>query len=285
MHRKSSAFTLIELLVVIAIISMLLAIIAPSLKLAQERAQMIICRANLRSYGLATNTYVNDNNDTYMSDCWTALWDGDNKPGLPDIFLQCQWHDARVSPDNTPQRAGVLWAYMNAQKAHMCPTFKRFARVHGANHPQHNNNPVNVPIDPQYAFSLNVFLGSLKGTGVPWGVKKESEVVNPGETLVWVEETIWLIPGWAGWTLNDTCFFSRHDDDPTQWGDFIATYHSTSLAKPEDGKGEAVFVDGHVELLDPYYVVNLAGGKQARAGFIHSWPLKGKLSPTIPYVP
>ncbi len=282
--QKKNAFTLIELLVVIAIIAMLLAIIAPSLQLAKERAQFIYCKVNLRSYGLAMKLYLGDNDDKYPTNSWNAMWAGNKggSNGLPNVPLNCQWHDARISPEVNPGFAGPLWPYMDSQKAHMCPTFKKFAKVHGASHPNHDSS---IPIDPQYAFSLNNFLGSQKNNGQVWGVKGESQVMNPANVLVWVEETIWLIPGWAGWVLNDTCFFSRHQDDGTQWGDFIATYHNTSLAKPDDGKGNAVFVDGHVELLDPYYTVDLAGGKQARAGFIYSWPLKGKLSPTIPYIP
>ena len=283
--QKKNAFTLIELLVVIAIIGMLLAIIAPSLQLAKERAQFIYCKVNLRSYGLTMKIYLNENDDKYP-ESKTSMFNGDagGSNGLPVIPWRCQWHDERISPENNPGFAGPLWPYMDSQKAHMCPTFKKFARVHGSSHPGHD---ASIPIEPQYAFSQNVFLGrwvTRNGILQPLAVGKESEVINPANVLVWVEETIWLIPGWAGWVLNDTCFFSRHDDDNTQWGDFIATYHNTSLAKPNDGEGNAVFVDGHVELLDPYYTVDLAGGKQARAGFIHSWPLRGKLSPNSPYI-
>ena len=277
MKHYKDAFTLIELLVVIAIIALLLAIIVPSLKLAKEKAQFIICKTNLRSYGLTMKLYINDNDGKYPTDCFNAMWAGNKggSNGLPSVPLNCQWHDARISPDNNPGFAGPLWQYMDSQKAHICPTFKKFAKVHGPDHPGHI--PA-IPIEPQYAYSMNVFLGTNTR-----GVTKETQVSNPGETLVWVEETIWLIDDWAGWVLNDTCFFSRHHLDTVGWGDFIATYHNTSTAKPDEGKGNAVFVDGHVALLDPYHTVDLTGGGQARAGFIYSWPLRGKYSPTKPY--
>lgn len=273
MNQKKNAFTLIELLVVIAIIGLLLAIIAPSLQLAKERAQFILCKVNLKSYGLSMKLYNNEYDDMYP-ECSTSMFNGNYTGYGYTIPINCQWHDTRISPQNNSNFAGPLWEYMDNQDAHMCPTFKKFAKIHGADHPGHDNN---IPIDPQYAFSQNAFLGR------DYGAMKESQVMNPAETLVWVEETIWLIPGWAGWVLNDTCFFSRHDDDTTEWGDFIATYHNTSLARKDDGMGNAVFVDGHVQLLDPYRVEQLPGGKQARAGFIYSWPLKGKLSSTMPY--
>ena len=76
---------------------------------------------------------------------------------------------------------------------------------------------------------------------------------------------------------------SRHDDDNYNFGDFIATYHNTPIDRRDNGLGNAVFVDGHIELNDPYDSVELQGGKEARRSFILAWPLKGKLSPTMLY--
>lgn len=60
-HEKG--FTLIELLVVIAIIALLLSIIMPALNKAKTYAQEVICKNNIRQYGLATEMYCNENND------------------------------------------------------------------------------------------------------------------------------------------------------------------------------------------------------------------------------
>ena len=265
MKYKKSAFTLIELLVVIAIIGLLLSIMIPSLKRAKEKAQFLFCESNLKTYGLTMKVYLEDHDDIYPY-CSTSMFNGTAVLG---INWQCEWHDERVSPNNTPECAGPLWPYMDSDAAHMCSTFKAFAKVYGEDHPGHDDD---IPINPVYAYSQNAFLG-YEG-----GVLKESQVVSPAETLVWVEETIWLIPGWADWVLNDTCFWSRHYKDSTGFGDFIATYHNTPLDRRNDGLGNAVFVDGHVQLNDPYRVVQLAGGGEARQGFILSWPRKGKLS-------
>ncbi len=60
-RRVLHAFTLIELLVVIAIISILAALLMPSLSQARERARQMYCMNNLRQVGMATLLYADDN--------------------------------------------------------------------------------------------------------------------------------------------------------------------------------------------------------------------------------
>jgi len=60
---NSGGFTLIELLVVIAIISLLLAILMPSLRAVKQRGQTVVCLNNLKQIGMAANLYANDYED------------------------------------------------------------------------------------------------------------------------------------------------------------------------------------------------------------------------------
>ncbi|MBO4632826.1 MAG: DUF1559 domain-containing protein [Lentisphaeria bacterium] len=63
-HRMASRiFTLLELLIVIAIIAILAALLLPTLNKARARAQSIACLNNLRSIGIAFNSYFSDFND------------------------------------------------------------------------------------------------------------------------------------------------------------------------------------------------------------------------------
>ena len=61
----AKAFTLIELLVVIAIIALLLSILNPALTSVKEQAQFIICKTNLKNYGLAGAMYIQNNNESF----------------------------------------------------------------------------------------------------------------------------------------------------------------------------------------------------------------------------
>ncbi|MBL7106158.1 MAG: type II secretion system protein [Phycisphaerae bacterium] len=54
------AFTLIELLVVISIISILMAILMPSLQKVRYQAKSLVCNSNLRQWGIMLTAYTND---------------------------------------------------------------------------------------------------------------------------------------------------------------------------------------------------------------------------------
>jgi len=276
--KTRRAFTLIELLVVIAIIGMLLAVLIPSLKKAKEHMKLLVCCTNLKAYHTANKLYLEDNDSVfpYSRDALFAKASG-----------PCQWHDRRAAPWNDVSNAGVIWPYIETDKVCLCPTFVAFAKNYYECHTPGDNT---IPLEPQYSYSQNHYLGG--GTMQnPLGVMKESEVNNPAGVLLWVEETLWKIPELcATHVLNDTVFWTRHPYDPAGFvvkgkggGDCIATYHNTPLQKKNEGLGNAVFVDGHVQRCDATKWRD-AGTHQLTASFFLAWPRRdGRYDTTCPY--
>ncbi len=60
-----SAFTLIELLVVIAIVSILVALVIPSLGRAREVSRQLVCASNVKTWALVLTNYASDNKGKY----------------------------------------------------------------------------------------------------------------------------------------------------------------------------------------------------------------------------
>lgn len=60
--KKDRSFTLIELLIVISVIAVLIGMLLPALKAAQDKARSISCLNNLKTYGTNFMMYINDFN-------------------------------------------------------------------------------------------------------------------------------------------------------------------------------------------------------------------------------
>lgn len=75
MIDRTRAFTLIELLIVVAIIGILAAIAVPNFLNAQIRAKISRAEADLRSIGMALESYRLDNG-RYIPRTWNMTWPG-----------------------------------------------------------------------------------------------------------------------------------------------------------------------------------------------------------------
>lgn len=245
-RRRSvgSAFTLIELLVVIAIISLLLAILVPSLNKAKQQVKFVLCKNNLKSYGVVAIMYTFDNQET-MPNAWTSFYNrhGEYPPDAdypqPEPHRYCRWHNPRFDLTVNPQYAGPLWPYLESRKVQMCPTFIQVARQFGDKHPEHRET---IPIVPNYNYAMNQHLGE----------RKIVEIKNQSQIFFFSEENLWVTAGWSTFAFNDTALCVIKDahnsfSDGIQPWDSFGTFHNAKDEKMETGVVNAVFVDGHVQ--------------------------------------
>ncbi len=193
----------------------------------RQRAKGVVCQANLRQWGSAMSLFLSDHDDCYPSP-WTWLI----KTEAPEAGYQryCRWHDSRYPPD------GPVWAYLMKAKIALCPLFAGLAKEFGETHPGHR---ATIPIDPQYGYSMNAFLGSKTATS-PGGVVTFSEITrSKAEVFVLGEENMWGRPGCVN-VLNDTVLCG----DGRDW---LGTFHDAPSDNLNGGTVNAVFADGHVQ--------------------------------------
>ena len=280
-------FTLIELLVVIAIIALLLSIIMPSYSKIKLVAREVLCKNNMRQYGLATEMYTNEN-DEYYPNPWESLYSKTQFPS--ESQRSCRWHNSEYDLGaNASKRdslgvhyAGPYWPYLANTQANVCPTFASYKK-HGILHKNHDDS---IPIEgPFFSYSMN---GNIKkeDSGGEQNAKpvRKSKVDNTTGTFLWAEENMFLLkfasnhptyPNQAICTeiLNDNALLIDNED--TGYGkDSFGTFHGVSAAEleaelpgetgaygvyQEKGYSHALLVDGSMEQVRPEDNLRLCG--------------------------
>lgn len=261
--KKRKAFTLIELLVVIAIIALLLSIVMPGLKKAKQHAERLICKTNLHNYGIAGNLYLDDNDQEFPNP-WTSLYKRFNNnwtlPGEQQRF--CRWHNAEYSLAGHPEYQGPFWGYLQSEEVNLCPVFRKVSQKFGDLHPDHL---ASIPIDPQFGYSQNAYLGYVN-TNPQFGVLKSTQVSAPARTFYFAEENMWVMnttrPSYTGQpyrenisdaVLNDNALLARWTpSNQNDYDDAFATFHSPPGGDYNEGTGNAVMMDGSVESVSPH---------------------------------
>lgn len=217
---QSVGFTLVELLVVVAIIALLLAILLPSLRKAQEAARQVRCAANQRQLLMAEGFYADDNRNRF-----TRFWGWDD---------QVWWHrriQRYLGPTHISHgiECGSLigldehnWAARNKSVLGNCPSASSQELASGT-HPYQ-----------QASYALNTCLAYPKWNFRRYVVKSDSQVILLGDMRVNESDYLFTadsyrMPTGSGWNL-------------TFWGATPGFRHN--------GFASFGYIDGHVETVD-----------------------------------
>ncbi|MGA2916286.1 MAG: type II secretion system protein [Sedimentisphaerales bacterium] len=274
--RKNKGFTLVELLVVISIIAMLLAVLIPAMRKAQEQARFVVCKNNFKTYGLAIAMYLQSNDGSFPHPNYCMYRNNTFDASHP---WQCRWHDNGVTPN------GPLWPYIRDKNISYCPTFARIARIDGQSHLGH---VASIPINPQFTYSVNGFLSNgnddptlygedwLPNTQPgPYRMPKITNIKRPSEVMFLTEENFWTMntgrertsPINRHVTVNGTVinlsYFGLNDMFfmPDKYGgqlagnkngDCMATFHKATDSLFLNGVSSILFNDGHVGVEKAY---------------------------------
>ena len=262
-QKTNKGFTLIELLVVIAIIALLLSIIMPSMRKVKMLAEEIICKNNIRQYGIATELYLTENKERFP-DPWFSLYDTGSAslsfPGENERY--CRWHNPEYNLETHPEYAGPYWPYLQTTKASVCPTFAKVAKKYAEYHMEGNGGKsasdcIGGPFEPQFSFSMN---GSFRKEN---GSVKRNQVSSPSQTFLWAEENMWLLNSLCSYVLNDNALVVADRTEAVV--DNFASFHKISnsqLASQQDsqqdshqygenGVSNVLMLDGSLAMLPP----------------------------------
>jgi prepilin-type N-terminal cleavage/methylation domain-containing protein/prepilin-type processing-associated H-X9-DG protein len=206
------AFTLIELLVVIGIIAVLIAILLPAMRVANEQSKSLQCMNNLRELGLAAQMYVMRSQGYYplaYNDPSSESWD--------------------FKVENGQVLPGILWTGKVISQIHQCPSCE-----------------VKSPTvtDPYTGYNYNTsFIGHGSMEFPRQAPAKAVQVRRPSEVALFGDG------GYFGGT--NKFMRAPVKENPVTDGDSVGatTRAAGTQAFRHRGRTNAVFCDGHAESL------------------------------------
>jgi prepilin-type N-terminal cleavage/methylation domain-containing protein/prepilin-type processing-associated H-X9-DG protein len=265
-------FTLIELMVVIVIIGVLASLLFPVLFKSREKARSARCKGNLRQLQIAAMNYALDNGGALplsRSDEW---YDATNNVWSEShgwvVWLNWQTHTGPAADPGDPTQwwgddgrqtitNGTLWAYTGKSlKTYMCPTFN-LEETTGGQDPTGGNFGSDNSRWRGYVMSGRASGLNLMG------------LQNASKTMLFADMCVTN-------RLDGVTIAQRYarQYDPAAAGDnwnnrrawdgelrggrsTFGNFPEESVGVHHEGRGNVVFIDGHVETVSWNQTTNL----------------------------
>jgi prepilin-type processing-associated H-X9-DG protein/prepilin-type N-terminal cleavage/methylation domain-containing protein len=220
---RVAAFTLIELLTVIAVIGVLAAILIPAVGKVRERAHQAQCVSNLRQLAVAATMYASDHRGNYPA----LNGETEDAPQVP-------WFEQlRPYIDNEDSRQSI--ELIN------CPSSEHYMEVDGVRRTTH-----------AYGWHHKLCPDTrTKSDGTKPNPYKALKVQRPSETILVADAGQRYPSGWGcGYFAISGVYNPATADSAvpaSRFSGFGASASNPSFSTRHSGRGNAAFVDGHVE--------------------------------------
>lgn len=253
---KRLAFTLVELLVVISILGVLAALMFPMISKMREKARQAQCANNLKELSTAVSSYVGDHGGRYPwstthqyldeNNVWKERkgWVGKRSsaftPGIAGFVDM--WDDTGLNGTACVTN-GALFSYVNEKRIYLCPTFAiELKKVKPTGTPI-RSYVMNWTMSYKNFYSLTdgsrrLLFTELNTAKVVEGLSVSTYCVTDADQSLPASTatTLYYLPR----TTDGQIYCTTSTVPPSE---AIGAYHN--------GKGHAVFADGHIEFI--YY--------------------------------
>lgn len=291
---RRTAMTIIEILVVVGIITVLVAILIPSLRLAREQVRSISCRSNMRQLATANFLYVADHKvlpATHSVLFFQLLFGGEPWPrisgvtweGSRDRLVWLKYTPAYTEPlrfdpeygEDVPGK-GTLFRYAKDRQVYTCPTDKPGEAL---------DTPLGGGGNGRLSYSMNAYIGYREPGGLQSFTYVADSLDNPlpgGERTRSFKagQRVVLAPSDFMMLFEEHPYYHLNRDWPD--GNFngldrISTRHSPEVGENGEtarGRASIAFLDGHAEAR--LYPANTDGRRLfTEMGQPHFWRKSG----------